>query len=147
MRIVVAEGVAELAPGHELVEKRLAGGGELPPALALAGDLRLHELRGIPLGVAPHRIGDLVRGDVAEVEVRRELARGIAVEVSAIGGVASELVGDERLQRGGRGDRTAAIRHRCDRVIDRDARELGRRVPAQLRQLAIAERGVTYLSY
>ena len=115
---VKAEVVADLTPGHELVEKRLHRLVQVPPASPLATGL-VRELPRRPVFPSSYGVQDLMRGDVAEMQVARKLTRGIGIRVVALGAVAIQSIVEEPAEGSLRRLVAARLRHRRHRVVDR----------------------------
>src|SRR5512144_486785 len=112
----MTEAVAELAPGDQLVEECLGGRRQPPPSLATSRDLRTGEATRVPARGGPDTRRDLVRRDVAEVQVRGESGRDIGIGMIALA-VARELVVDEVAEDARRGGAATSVRDRSDGVI------------------------------
>ena len=88
--------VGELAPDDQLIEIGFRPGTDAPPSLPRPGRV-LRQLRRRPLLVAHHRREDFMRGQMTEVQIRRQTAGAVIVRMVVSEVVVAEPVGDEGL--------------------------------------------------
>jgi hypothetical protein len=122
VRAFVADVEAELAPGNELVEKRLGIIARAPPSRAPAV-CRRYDILGRP-ALATHDLEkNFVRRDMAEMKVGGKATRDLGLGPVPLVAVEAETTVEEAAQGGFGGQRSSTNRSDSDGVIDRQRRQ------------------------